>query len=407
MAGSALALMASTGASAALGMVFWIVAARLTHPAEVGRASAEVSAMTLLATLSQLNLVNIYTRFLPRAGIRARRLVVAGYGACFAIGIAVAAGFVAFGGGHAILRPGTASATVFVAAVGLWTIFVLEDSVLTGLHAAKVVPFENALFSAAKLALLVPFATHGSPGIFLAWALPVVPTVAVVNVYVFRRRLPVHSARSGGRSELPEPRKLAGFVLAEYVSSVIGSGSTYLLPVVVIDSLGARSGAYFYIPWIVGVVLHALLWNISTAFVVEAGYHRGDFGSLLRRSVQLTSLLVLPVVVLLLVAAPLLLRVLGTGYAAHGSSLLRLVALATVPTAVTVLFETFLWYEVRLWQFAGVETIRVAVLLGVSFGLLGRLHVVAAGVGLLASEVVVALGALPAVRRRWRALARR
>jgi hypothetical protein len=154
---------------------------------------------------------------------------------------------------------------------------------MTGLRASRWVPVENASFSAAKLLLLVFLATGGAQGVFLAWALPVVPVVVVVNLYLFSRRIPLHVAASGGASALPTRRRLASFVAAEYAASLVTSVATYLLPIVVVDSLGAKAGAYFYVPWVVGVVLHALLWNISTAYVVEAGYSRERLAALLRR----------------------------------------------------------------------------------------------------------------------------
>lgn len=53
-----------------LGVVFWGFAAHLAKPDQVGRASAEVAAMILLANLSQLSFTTILERFLPIAGKR-------------------------------------------------------------------------------------------------------------------------------------------------------------------------------------------------------------------------------------------------------------------------------------------------------------------------------------------------
>ncbi|MBV9005008.1 MAG: hypothetical protein JO181_10150, partial [Solirubrobacterales bacterium] len=76
---NAAALMTGTIATNALGVVFWTAAAHLRAPAIVGRAAAGVAALTLLATVSQLNLTNVFVRLLPAAGRFSRQLVARGY----------------------------------------------------------------------------------------------------------------------------------------------------------------------------------------------------------------------------------------------------------------------------------------------------------------------------------------
>src|SRR5436190_9056447 len=105
MAGNALvrnafALMFSTVGSAALGMAFWVVAAHLYEAKEVGHASAEVAAVSLVAGLAQIGLAAIFARFLPVARRKAGRLVTRGYGLSIAAAVVLSVGFVAFGFGR-------------------------------------------------------------------------------------------------------------------------------------------------------------------------------------------------------------------------------------------------------------------------------------------------------------------
>jgi O-antigen/teichoic acid export membrane protein len=71
---SAYALIAGTGLTSLLGIVFWLLAARLLPAEAVGTGTALISAMTFLATLSTLGLRNSLVRFLAPAGASARRL---------------------------------------------------------------------------------------------------------------------------------------------------------------------------------------------------------------------------------------------------------------------------------------------------------------------------------------------
>ena len=62
---SSIYLMSSAVGSGLLTFLFWTVIGRREGPAIVGRASAEVSTVTFLASISSLNLINVFARFLP------------------------------------------------------------------------------------------------------------------------------------------------------------------------------------------------------------------------------------------------------------------------------------------------------------------------------------------------------
>jgi len=68
------------------------------------------------------------------------------------------------------------------------------------------------------------------------------------------------------------------------------------------------------------------------------------------RTVRLVLLLLLPGVIVGVALAPYVLRVFGATYAAHGTTLLRLLLLGLPGTAVTSFFTSFLWLERRMWR---------------------------------------------------------
>ena len=75
---NASALMISSAATGLLGLVYWMVAERMLPTSEVGRASAMISSATLISILATLSLGSLYERFLPVAGVDARRYVRSG-----------------------------------------------------------------------------------------------------------------------------------------------------------------------------------------------------------------------------------------------------------------------------------------------------------------------------------------
>ncbi|MDA8317264.1 MAG: oligosaccharide flippase family protein [Actinomycetota bacterium] len=402
---NALSLLASTGITALLGFVFWSVSTHLYAPAAVGRAAAEISAMTLLAALAKLDLAHLYPRFLPEAGIRSRRFVLLGYAGAGALGLMLAVGFVALGFGRHILSGGATGAVIFVGAVVLWVVFGIQDAVLLGLRAAVWIPIENSTFAMAKLALLFALVGAGAAGLFLGWVIPVVAGVIVINVYLFSRLIPRHEAISAGKSRLPDRRTLGRFVAGDSLASHTTVLTRSLLPVLVVDRLGAQAGAYFYIPWLIATTLPVMVWSVSTSFLVEAATDPGRTRALILRSIRLAMVVLMPCAIVLFVAAPLILEVLAPGYASHAATLLRLVAVAAVLGALSSLYTTLVRLEARrIWRLAALEIVYNLVLIGGTLLLFGPLGIEAPGVALLAAAgVSAAIVAVPTVTR-WRAL---
>jgi O-antigen/teichoic acid export membrane protein len=405
---NALALMLSTGGTSLLGLAFWGLAAHLYATDTVGRASAVISAMAMLSGIAQMDLNPLYPRYLPQAGPRTLRMVLLGYGTSTIVGLLLAIGFVVLGFGHKILPAGFGPGTIFAVAVVFWVVFTIQDSVLTSLRATMWVPVENIAFAVVKLALLFAFVGGGVLGIFLGWSLPVVVAIVVVNAYIFSRLIPNHERSSGGMSRLPPLRTMMSFAVSETLSNQSTIVARALMPILVVDRLGAAAGAYFYIPWLVATNFPLFIWYIATTAVVEVGFDRAKARRHLIRAIRLAALIVIPAGILLVTVGPEVLNLVKPGYGTHGATLLRLTTLMTVLSMPTLLYLTLVWIEGRrVWKLAILEGASNIVAVGGSLLLFRRFGIDAPGVvGVITWGANSAALALP-TRRRWRALSAR
>jgi O-antigen/teichoic acid export membrane protein len=402
---NAIALMISSGGTAVLGIVFWSIAAHVSDAAVVGRTSAEIAAMVLLANVAQLSFGAVFERFLPIAGAQTRAFVVRAYALCASLALAAALVYVTSGLADRFLPSTLAWRTFFVAAVVLWTIFVLQDSVLTGLRAAKWVPLENIFFAVAKLALLPAFlAASAAQGIFLAWTAPVAVTIIAVSWYLFGRRIPDHQVYSAPGEVLPAMRQILVLAFANYSTFLLSVFTPSIVTLIVIQRLGAVASAHYYLPALIASSLTYFLWNIEASFLVEASSEPGA----LRRHVKTTMLtgtaVLGPLITIGVVFAPLLLRIFGPTYATHGTTLLRMLLLALPGNAVAILYTAFAWLDRRLWWLVVRQLVSVVLYFAIVLALIGRLGLVAIGVASLSSSVVQGAFFLPIVIRRYRRL---
>jgi O-antigen/teichoic acid export membrane protein len=174
-------LVLSSAMSSGLGMLFWVLAARLFDATTVGLNSTAVSAMTLLGSAAHLNLGNAMLRFVP-VSVRPGALITG----CVAVGVGVAVVFgLVFGLGAGVWAPDLLQAfghpvliVFFVISTPLYTVFVLKDAALTALKRADLVLVENLAFALLKIGLLVAAAWLGlAGGIAAGW---VVATLVIV-----------------------------------------------------------------------------------------------------------------------------------------------------------------------------------------------------------------------------------
>jgi O-antigen/teichoic acid export membrane protein len=402
---NALALMVSSMGSAGIGIVFWAVAAHLAPVESIGRDSAELSAMSLLASLASLSLGSTFIRFLPVAGDRTRQFVGRSYAACVTLALVFAVVYVAAGLGHRFLPSGFGWRALFVVVVAFWVVFVLQDNALTGLRATKWIPVENLFFGFAKLALLPLFIILvPKQGIFLAWSTPVFFAVAFVSRFLFGKRIPEHEAAGRGSSMLPSGKEIGSILAAQGATQLVAIMSSMLMPLIVISRLGAAANGHFYLPWTIAVSFSSLIWSVLTSFLVEAAHDPSTIRLHVDRTVRLALAILAPGVVLGVLLAPDVLRIFGTTYAQHGTTLLRLLLLALPGSAVTSFFTSFLWLEKRMLVLAVRQLADAVVFLGATLILMGHFGLLAVGIASLVTEALQAVIFLPGAIGRYRAV---
>jgi O-antigen/teichoic acid export membrane protein len=398
---NALSLMTATVATNGFGLVFWAVAARLGAPGIVGRAAAAVAALTLLATISQLNLTNVFVRLLPNAGRLGRRLIARGYLAVVAFSLVVGAVYVASGLGARVVTGGFAAQAAFVTAVALLAIFALQDSVLTALRLAPWVAVENVSFAASKLALLPALVLLPIGGaIVISWVVPAAVAVIVISALLFWRVLRGMEHTEG---TLPPRRRLMSFVAGEYLTSVCATATTQLMPLIVVWRLGPAQVAYFTLPWLISMGVTLLLWNVASSFVVELAGAHDHSDALLQRSLMLWGAVVAGALVVCVLGAAPLLALAGGSYAAHGAQLLRLIGCSAPFSALVALYCTLMWIDRRVWMLAAFQAVSGVAMLAATLLLLPHLGLVAVGWANLGVQALAAIATAPLVARRIRA----
>ncbi len=391
-------LILGTGVTSLLGVGFWALAAHSYSARVVGLNAAAISAMTLVAEACTLGLSAVLVRYLPVAGGSTRRLVGRSY--ALTVSLALIFGLLAalttglwspklgfLGGGGWLIG--------FVLATGATTIFTLQDSVLTGLRAAKWIPLENSLYALAKLLLLIVLAsTLSGSGPFVAWTAPLAFAIVIVNYLIFKRLIPSVS----GEGSL-DRGKLLSMATGNYAGKLFTLAANLYMPILVANRVSAADAAYFYVPWMVSLAIELLALNVMTSLTVEAATDMDRLRHLSRRALAQTMRLLVPIVALVALVAPLALLVFGQSYADEGASLLRLLMIGMVPNAIVTLGISVARIEHRGRAVVSIQGAHCIAVLGLSAALLPSLGIDAVGYVWTASQTAIALVLLATLLR--------
>lgn len=323
-------LVLSSSLNAVFGFVFWVLAARLFSVFDVGRGSAIVSGLTVVAMIGNLGVPATLVRYLPTIRDAQRSLVRKAYGVVIASGVlggALLAGVLRL----AAPEVGTGSAWVVVAlclAGAVQTVFVVQDAALVGTGRAWWVPVENGTFAVAKILLLVLAASLAfSDGIWLAWVISVAGAVVVVTTLLLPRL-------TTGTSSVPEHR-LRRYARRDLATRLSYGLTQEGLALLVLALRGPELEAYYFVV----MAITYPVWEASIHYgeALVAGTAGGE-AHLGRRNlpvaIRWTAALACVAVVCALALGGWVLSLFGGSYADNALHMLWLVMFATLPGAV-------------------------------------------------------------------------
>ncbi|MEU6393718.1 exopolysaccharide Pel transporter PelG [Streptomyces sp. NPDC046939] len=396
--------MLNTVVSGVLGVGFWLAAAHYYTADAVGRGSAAIAAMKLLAGLTAVSLTGALARFLPVAGRATGRFVLRTY-AWSASGVAFAAVVFlltldAWGPSYRFLH-GPLPGLGFVAAVVAWSLLTLQDGVLTGLRSALWVPVGNAVFSAVKLALLVAFAVAlPATGVYVSWVAAIAFSLLPLGWLVLRRLVPRHVAATGdGAGAPPTAREVGRFLAGDSTGSLFSLAVVFLVPVIIASRVSSADNAYFYVAATVGATVNLLAVNMGASLTVEGSHDPARLAAHTRAALRRMARIMLPVCGALLLLAPYVLRVFGRDYAEAATPLLRLLAVGAALRVVMEIYFAVLRAQSRTSGLAWLQGLLCALVLGLTLLFLPPMGLTGAGVAEVCALAVVLAVAAP---RLWR-----
>ena len=379
---NSVALILGRVASSGLGFLTWLITARLFAASEVGIASGAVSAMMLCVQLALLGVSASVIKIYPQHESRPARLLNSSLSVVSATSLLMGGLFLLLATSlfHelSIVGSTTLYALLFLAMTLFGTVNVLLDSVSIAMRRNDHVFTRNVLFGIITIvmvaALPLLLGAHDSRAIVFAWALAGLGACSLGAVQLWRS-LSHYFYRP--RVDLGIGRRLVGVGLPNYLLTLTERAPNWVIPIVVTELLSPVDNAHWYTVWMMAWVVFIVPISVGQNLFAEVSRRPDAIREALRQSTRTSLILGGIAAGGVALFARFMLSLLGSGYAAAGTTPLRILVLALVPIIYIQNYYAICRAKQRLLEAtvtgiaSGTAGVVAAVLVGPVYGLTG------------------------------------
>ena len=305
--------------SAIFGLLYWVLAARFYSSADVGIATALISVSTIIGSISGFGLGAGVVRFLPESDEKSllfnsiwifsliSSLI---FGIIFLLGIGFFTPALKF-----LMTPWFA--IIFLLFLIFQTNNGLGNASLLALRKAEY-SFAQSIGLGSRLLLLIPLEFGGVMGIFgslgIAYAIS-----SLIGIFILYK-LGI-SIKLTFRKKLI--KDISNFSLASYAIDTFLMVQSSILPVMVLNVIGAKEAAHFYVAFSIASLLYAIPASVFMSMFIE-GSHGEPLRKNLIKSLAIVSALMIPAVVVLYFFGDIILSLFSKEYSQNAYEILKL-----------------------------------------------------------------------------------
>ena len=400
---NAIFLMLSNVLTALFVFIFWIIAARLYASEEVGVASATITAVVLLSMLSELGFSFGLIRFMKSTNNPTKLInssftmtgLLSVLAACiFLIGLGL------WSPGLSVIRQNAFYLVIFLVYVPVQVLDDLTDVVMIARRKAGFVVIHGLIFNILKLGLLLLMVVFfKSFGIFSSWSSSMLVALLACLFLILPRVQPgYHFSIMIDRREVSQ---ILRFSFLNYLGDIFWNIPGLVLPLIVVNLLGATSNAYYYMAWMMSGVLTLIPSAMATSMFAEGTHDEEHLKIHVRRSLKMVAGLLVPGVIMVWFLANKLLLLYGGPYAKNATTLLRWFSIASFSVAINMMYFSIKRIQKNVRPVIFMGAFMAIIVIVASYLLLPRLGINGIGIAWLAGQSTIALIAIFTDMGRW------
>ncbi len=278
----------------------------------------------------------------------------------------------------------------FIVFALLWTLSSLVDSTFIARRRAGFVLSKNTIFSVLKIPLPILFVLFFRTfGIVASWGIAIAIALAV-SISLFLPRVQ-DSYKPMLIVKLSLFKDMWRYSGGNYLTNLLAASPTFVLPLMVVNLLGAEQNAYFYIAWMIAGLLSAIPAAVSQSLFAEGSHFEDKLRGNVIKALKFTFLLLVPAVIVLILVGKWLLLAFGQSYSLNALKLLWILSISSLPLAINHLYTSILRVKSRLKELMAIwGFIAIAVLLA-SYLIMPAAGIISIGYAWLGAQSLVAI----------------
>ncbi|MCZ7357385.1 MAG: hypothetical protein O8C65_10665 [Candidatus Methanoperedens sp.] len=353
---------------------------------DIGLAIAAISAATLILGFSRLGMDEGLVRYLPESKNK-HGLYSSVVGVTLALAIALATIFLAT---VKIISPALGFLRVgwflpmFFAYITITSIYSLQNVGMIAIRRADLSFMQN-LFLGLRIPILLLITFLDVFGVFTA-----IVTAFGISILFGSYILEKHGLSITRDYDITALRKMLRFSLGNYVASIFMMAPITVIPLIIVNTLGAEKNAYFYMAYSIAGILSMIPYGISTSLFVE-GSHSLPLKENVIKSVKLTILLLVPALVFIYLFGNKLLLLFSKEYSEQSFEMLQLLAVSSIFSALTSIYISIkkIQKDIRMVNYVNFSL--TIMIIGFGYVFLSKYGLLGLGYAWLGANVAVSL----------------
>jgi len=186
-----------------------------------------------------------------------------------------------------------------------------------------------------------------------------------------------------------------------YLAGLLSGAPALVLPIMILNLLGAEQAAYYYIAYSIAAILYMIPAAVSTSLFVE-GSHDAELKKTVLKSIKTIYIILIPATLVLYFGGGVLLSAIGKDYDTGALELIKTLTLAGIFMAPASIYYSIKKIQKEVKDMMIFTAIQSVLLIGLPYALIQQYGIIGAGWGWIAAYgIMTLLIAADAKKNKW------
>lgn len=381
-------MMATNFLGSILAFLFWIIATRYYTPSDIGITSAIFSSVSLVSMIGSLGLSRAIIFYLPRDK-NAGKII----NSCMVTNVISSIIFSSiFIFGLKIWAPELVSTLnslenvlIFIVVTVATSISVLIGSALMAGRRSSFQMVKETTYHFIKIFPLILLTGFGAIGILMSIFIGLV--LSIIVGFVLLSEVWKYSPKI-----ILDPiiKDMASFSIGNYALGIFYSLPILILPIMILNTISAKSAGHFYIAIMIASLLYGVLQSVSSSLLVESSDEK-KFDDNINKSIKFDLMILIPGVLFFTIFGRLILGVFSPEYAESATMAMIILVATSIPMSLINIFVTVRNVQGRVFSAVKLNILLAFITIMLSTSLVRSMGIEGAAISYLIANIIGAL----------------